>query len=425
MSHYDKLEASPLLDHLDVQQHNSVPSLRSMAVLSQGLSPCGSEQDGLLGGLVSHRKDRAYDSVLQDVKNAINHGVQPERIVQGSSGSYFCKNIRGEIVAVFKPKDEEPYGSLNPKWTKWLHKTICPCAFGRSCLVPNQGYLSEAGASIVDDAFQLNVVPRTKVVQLSSPAFNYDRTHRWVRWFSPNKPLPNKTGSMQIFVNGYKDASAILPLFDGDEVDETLAESFQAQFEKMVVLDYVTRNTDRGMENWLLKIKRKDEKIGEMPTPSASTVHNGDDVNIVRSTSSEDSPYSLSLAAIDNGLSFPFKHPDSWRTYPYYWAWLPQAKRPFSQALVEKLMPLLVDEMHIEGMIEKIHQMFKKDKGFSKSLWLKQASVIRGQVMNLMQALKDRLTPWQLVQLPLFSITEDGQHRYQQYIERQPCFAWC
>ena len=71
---------------------------------------------------------------------------------------YFQKKI-----AVFKPKDEEPYGNLNPKWTKFMHKICCPCCFGRSCLVPNQGYLSEAGASIVDQKLQLNIVPRTKV----------------------------------------------------------------------------------------------------------------------------------------------------------------------------------------------------------------------------------------------------------------------
>ena len=29
------------------------------------------------------------------------------RIVQGSSGSYFCKNIQGDILGVFKPKNEE------------------------------------------------------------------------------------------------------------------------------------------------------------------------------------------------------------------------------------------------------------------------------------------------------------------------------
>ena len=68
----------------------------------------------------------------------------------------------GKIIGVFKPKDEEPYGRLNPKWTKWMHKMCCPCCFGRSCLIPNQGYMSEAGASLVDEKLGLNVVPKTK-----------------------------------------------------------------------------------------------------------------------------------------------------------------------------------------------------------------------------------------------------------------------
>lgn len=70
-----------------------------------------------------------------------------------------------KIIGVFKPKNEEPYGQLNPKWTKWLQKLCCPCCFGRDCLVLNQGYLSEAGASLVDQKLELNIVPRTKVKQ--------------------------------------------------------------------------------------------------------------------------------------------------------------------------------------------------------------------------------------------------------------------
>jgi len=67
---------------------------------------------------------------------------------------------------VFKPKDEEPYGQLNPKWTKWMQKMCCPCCFGRGCLVLNEGYLSEAGASLVDSKLQLGIVPKTKVFLL-------------------------------------------------------------------------------------------------------------------------------------------------------------------------------------------------------------------------------------------------------------------
>jgi phosphatidylinositol 4-kinase type 2 len=59
--------------------------------------------------------------------------------VQGSSGSYFCYNPQGDIVGVFKPKNEEPYGSLNPKWGKWIQKHFCCWCYGRDCLVTNAG----------------------------------------------------------------------------------------------------------------------------------------------------------------------------------------------------------------------------------------------------------------------------------------------
>lgn len=84
-----------------------------------------------------------------------------------------------KIIGVFKPKNEEPYGQLNPKWTKWLQKLCCPCCFGRDCLVLNQGYLSEAGASLVDQKLELNIVPRTKVptrTLLLSPHYKSSQT---------------------------------------------------------------------------------------------------------------------------------------------------------------------------------------------------------------------------------------------------------
>lgn len=70
--------------------------------------------------------------VLESVRVAIRHDIQPKRISQGSSGSYFCRDRRAKTVGVYKPKNEEPYGKLNPKWTKWLHRHLFPCFFGRS-----------------------------------------------------------------------------------------------------------------------------------------------------------------------------------------------------------------------------------------------------------------------------------------------------
>uniref|UniRef100_A0A0M3HWR1 Phosphatidylinositol 4-kinase type 2 n=1 Tax=Ascaris lumbricoides TaxID=6252 RepID=A0A0M3HWR1_ASCLU len=89
-----------------------------------------------------------FTRVIAEAEHAIRKGVFPERIAQGSSGSYFVRNCQGvkdpsenflkEKIGVFKPKNEEPYGQLNPKWVKWIHRIFFPCCFGRSCLLPNQ-----------------------------------------------------------------------------------------------------------------------------------------------------------------------------------------------------------------------------------------------------------------------------------------------
>lgn len=128
--------------------------------------------------------------------------MQPTRISQGSSGSYFCRNSSGKIVGVFKPKNEEPYGRLNPKWTKWIHRHLFPCFFGRSCLIPNLGYLSEAAASLIDRRLGTMVVPYTDVIHLSSPSFHYDYLDR-----RSQNGLPPKIGSFQCFLTDYKDAT--------------------------------------------------------------------------------------------------------------------------------------------------------------------------------------------------------------------------
>eukprot|EP00124_Ichthyophonus_hoferi_P000991 Ihof_evm3s44 gene=Ihof_evmTU3s44 len=339
--------------------------------------------------LPSKYGDNEFVESLVSVKEAILHGIHPTRIVQGSSGSYFMHNTKAETVAVFKPKDEEPYGHLNPKWTKWLHKTICPLCFGRSCLVPNQGYLSEAGASLIDCKLGLDMVPRTKVVHLASPVFNYDRHVRWY-YHLKHKLLPSKVGSFQLFKKGYTDGQLMLHKFD-ETTNPELNRLFGVEFEKLVVLDYVIRNTDRGNDNWLVKIEDPSDETVQPPAKSLK-VH---------------------IAAIDNGLAFPFKHPDSWRAYPYYWAWLPQAKIPFSDRIAEKLLPLLTDEGFVDEIIEELHGLFSQDRGFSNSLYARQASVLRGQIVNLSKALRDKLSPWELIHMPVCTIGRNGTLKYQ------------
>lgn len=181
---------------------------------------------------------------------------------------------------MFKPKDEEPYGRLNPKWMKWMHKLCCPCCFGRACLIPNQGYLSEAGASLVDQKLGLQVVPKTRVVRLVSDTFNYPRLDRQKAKFKKTikdhypgakfnrMSLPPKVGSFQVFVHGFKDADFWLRRFEQDPLAAPLAVSFQLQFERLVVLDYIIRNTDRGNDNWLIRYDQP-KIVTTSPKPAA------------------------------------------------------------------------------------------------------------------------------------------------------------
>ena len=67
----------------------------------------------------------------------------------------------------------------------------------------------------------------------------------------------------------------------------------------------------------------------------------------------------IQIAAIDNGLAFPFKHPDSWRAYPYHWAWLPQAKIPFSEEIQAHVLPLLSDMNFVQELCDDLYQLFK------------------------------------------------------------------
>ena len=77
----------------------------------------------------------------------------------------------------------------------------------------------------------------------------------------------------------------------------------------------------------------------------------------------------VKIAAIDNGLAFPFKHPDSWRAYPFHWAWLPYAKIPFSTEIKELILPLISDMNVVQDLCDELYTIFKV-KLFKKYYYL-------------------------------------------------------
>uniref|UniRef100_A0A3B4TDC7 Phosphatidylinositol 4-kinase type 2 n=2 Tax=Seriola TaxID=8160 RepID=A0A3B4TDC7_SERDU len=306
-------------------------------------------------------EDPEFREIIRKAERAIEEGIYPERIYQGSSGSYFVKDSQG---VVYLASETFNYSAID------------------------------------------RVKSRGKRLALEKVPKVGQRFHRI--------GLPPKVGSFQLFVDGYKDADFWLRRFEAEPLPENTNRQLQLQFERLVVLDYIIRNTDRGNDNWLLKYDCPMDPVGNRDT----------DWVVVKDPI-------IKLAAIDNGLAFPLKHPDSWRAYPFYWAWLSQAKVPFSQEIRELVLPKLSDPNFIKDLEEDLYELFKKDPGFDRGQFHRQVAVMRGQILNLCQALKDGKTPLQLVQMPPVIVETarapqraNSESYTQSFQSRRPFFTW-
>ena len=422
-------------------------------------------------------------SIVNSLKRSISNPEKPllpKLNHSGSSGSYFCRDYtnqsssgypkqtppdnsseKTEIVGIFKPKDEEPYGAMNPKWTKWAHRVfLAPLigGFGRGCLIPNLSYLSEAAASLLDRRLKTFVVPRTEVISISSPTFFYS-------WLDLRKPeLPAKPGSFQLFCQGFQDASIFLknhpwpglPVpqdqsdnirkkprrfsffrmlcghrrnrdIDSDDEDSEsvedcpdtpprvgspigncrdqhkdwvwtleLMEDFRIEMEKLVILDYLMRNTDRGLDNFMIKVcnapsctNRRHRKTSNT-SPSTSTIPQDADTNQEQTSDDYRHRPHCHVAAIDNSLAFPHHHPNGWREYAYGWLFLPASLigQPFSRTTRDYFLPLLTSQQWWAETVHELRKSFAIDPDFNIRMFERQMAVMKGQAWNIVECLK-------------------------------------
>ncbi|KAH6631692.1 phosphatidylinositol 3 and 4-kinase-domain-containing protein [Chaetomium tenue] len=409
-----------------------------------------------------------FEVIVDSVRSAIRQGVHPRMISQGSSGSYFARNPDGKVVGVFKPKDEEPYAAGNPKWNKWIHRNLFPCFFGRACLIPNLSYVSEAAAYVLDAQLRTHLVPYTDVVYLSSKSFHYPFWDRYA-FSRKRKALPPKPGSFQVFLKGFKDANIFLREHpwpdqylsgfrttdphrkrkrrwadncrpgsahnDGDSDDgndspqsqtpgpgnfvwtPTLKQAFREELEKLVILDYIMRNTDRGLDNWMIKVDWETEQVSVASEPVHLNMDTSDPepgprpvdlsqreppktrasypyrverpMNASTPVSATPDP-KISLGAIDNSLSWPWKHPDAWRSFPFGWLFLPVdlIGRPFSQKTRDHFLPLLTSTQWWSQTQLALRRIFQMDNDFQERMFARQIAVMKGQAWNVVETLK-------------------------------------
>jgi hypothetical protein len=389
-----------------------------------------------------------FDDLVESVRVAIELGIHPTLIAQGSSGSYFARNSGGKVVGVFKPKDEEPYASKNPKWTKWIHRNLFPFAFGRAMLIPNLSYVSEAAAYVLDCQLRTGLVPYTDVIGLSSKSFHYDWIDRRA-FYRKKRPFPEKLGSLQVFLKGYKGATdffrehpwpdqhsgfqdvpsqkrqkgrwdnACRPKrgtgdgaangdYDSDDEAEGMAggrerrpaeywteelqQSFREELEKLVILDYIMRNTDRGTDNWMIRVDKEGKKASIVKEPPSANEdgYNRRTENMTPIPSKSGDNANPHIGAIDNSLSWPWKHPDAWRSYPFGWLFMPVTMigRPFSAATKHHFLPLLTSKEWWSDTQVKLRKCFETDADFQEKMFARQIAVMKGQAWNVVETLK-------------------------------------
>ncbi|KAG8710745.1 phosphatidyl inositol kinase [Ceratobasidium sp. 395] len=404
----------------------------------------------------------------------------------GSSGSYYAR-VRDQSGQI---KTVGPYSMRNPKFQKWVHRTFFWwIGFGRSCLIPNLSYISEAGASLLDTRLNLNLVPHTELASFASPAFFYDWIDR--SGAKKGKALPEKIGSLQLFAHGFTDASDFLRKHpwpgrsitdtwneddhrqgrtskrcfnacgvlcgkaggDFDDYDDdlqyeqnangpedqaraggsfawtlALQQSFREELEKLIILgrfgkrdvvtgrrtenlrlvDYLMRNTDRGLDNFMIKYcegTHEKQVVDTAPTrlPMMSEVKNNNmqpppTSHMSTATPSSSDPSGSSqykrphvhIAAIDNSLSFPHQHPKGWRSYTYGWLFLPVSLigRPFSENTRNHFLPLLSSPEWWAETIFQLRKLFALDPDFNQKMFDRQMAVLKGQGWNIVQCLK-------------------------------------
>ena len=145
------------------------------------------------------------------------------------------------------------------------------------------------------------------------------------------------------------------------------------------------RNTDRGSDNWMVRyngdttIAPAESSIPnkividsfQVPTssPEETIININDKGKSSQQQPSENPLPTIQVAVIDNGLAFPYKHPDKWRSYPYGWSFLPIAKVPFSEETRTHVLHLLTSQEWWKETLDGLKRLMEIDEGFDDGMW--------------------------------------------------------
>ena len=78
-----------------------------------------------LGGRVLCADSRLQD-LVQNVRNGLLRNETFELVSKGFSGTYQTYDAERNLIGIFKPRDESPYGKDNPKCLAFCRRNLKP-----------------------------------------------------------------------------------------------------------------------------------------------------------------------------------------------------------------------------------------------------------------------------------------------------------
>jgi hypothetical protein len=280
----------------------------------------------------------------------------PELIEEGEGGTYLIRDSSGEMLAVFKPSDEEPFSVANPK--NAMPGTPQPSRNNpeiKKGIRPGEAAVREVAAYLLDHGHKAGV-PLTALVELSHPMFG---------------PHP-KTGSLQQFV-----------VHECGSWDLGASQYEPRDVHRIGVLDLRLFNVDRHGGNILVQRK---------------------------STSGGRSTYRL--VPIDHGFTLP----DSVNAVDLWFEWMswPQAKIPFDDDVRSYIATLNVD--HDARILRALGVRDECIRSCMLSTVLLKKAAMRGMTLSEIGALvcrsRDAVRPTMLETVAQNQLLKDTRAKY-------------
>ena len=274
---------------------------------------------GVTSGTISlfgdflHDADRSCRTLVRECRSGFMRGLAPQLTLEGSGGVYLLRNAKKEVVALFKPEDEEPFAPNNPRG---YTGTMGQSGFRRGVL-SGEAASREIAAYLLDKDGFVGVPFTTKVEACHDKFYtaphlmaseNIDCENDHCRASEPGEcDCPRsgastqsrvKVGSLQQFVH-YDDLAGDLA-----------AQCFPVrEVHKIGIMDLRILNVDRNDANILVCRRSRSEMV---------------------------------LVPIDHGYSFPRCLEVGWCD----WVWLswPQARLPFDDETLAYIAALDPEE---------------------------------------------------------------------------------